>query len=203
MSKSQQGYCSIQAKLFVPLLSPPWSRFSSALPLSSLLLGLGYLQAYVHAVRFLIELFLLALLLPFQCSGLRSLPLSSLSCSSQRHARCSLSSRALLPLARCSSSVMLSMRNKTAQPRVSFAVHAHYVPFRQMDTQTNGHTVRRTSAERTNVGLAHARPQLYTALQLTQGLRLSISHCYYNGIVAMVHGVCALESSRNTLLENV
>ena len=35
MSKSQQGYCPIQAELFVPFLSPPWSCFSSALPLSS------------------------------------------------------------------------------------------------------------------------------------------------------------------------
>ena len=56
----------------------------------------------------------------------------------------------------CSSGNMLSMHNKTAQPRVSFTTHAHYVPSGQTDTQTNGHTVRRTSAERTNVGLAHA-----------------------------------------------
>ena len=35
----------------------------------------------------------------------------------------------------------------------------------------------------------------YAELQLTQGTRLSIPHCYYNGNVAMVHGVCALESS--------
>ena len=35
----------------------------------------------------------------------------------------------------------------------------------------------------------------YTALQLTQGTRLSIPHCYYNSNIAMVCGVCALESS--------
>ena len=39
----------------------------------------------------------------------------------------------------------------------------------------------------------HIRP--CTALQLTQGTRLSISHCYYNGNVVMVRGVCALGSS--------
>ena len=33
----------------------------------------------------------------------------------------------------------------------------------------------------------------YTALQLTWGTRLSIPHCYYDGNVAMVHNVCALQ----------
>ena len=40
---------------------------------------------------------------------------------------------------RCSG-VMLSMRNKTAQPRVSLTAHAHYVSPGQTDTRTNGHT---------------------------------------------------------------
>ena len=51
--------------------------------------------------------------------------------------------RTLLPLLSMpvchSSGIMLSMRNKIAQPRVSFAAHAHYVPPGQMDTRTNGH----------------------------------------------------------------
>ena len=32
----------------------------------------------------------------------------------------------------------------------------------------------------------------YTALQLTQGVRLSIPHCYYNSNVAVAYRVCAL-----------
>ena len=36
---------------------------------------------------------------------------------------------------------------------------------------------------------------LYTTVQLNQGSRLSISHCYNNGIVTMACRVCALESS--------
>ena len=72
--------------------------------------------------------------------------------------------------------VMLSMCNKnsTARSRVSFGAHAHYVlrADRQTDTRTNGHTdkrthgymVRRTSAKQTNVGLAHARPQIYVCM---------------------------------------
>ena len=42
---------------------------AAVLPLSSLLLALGHLQAYMHAVRFLLELSLLALLLPSRPSG--------------------------------------------------------------------------------------------------------------------------------------
>ena len=49
------------------------------------------------------------------------------------------------------------MRNEHAQP-------VNHVFFRRAcplcSTGTDGHTVRRTSAERSNVGLAHARPQL-------------------------------------------
>ena len=40
----------------------------------------------------------------------------------------------------------------TAQPCVSFDAHAHCVLSRQMDTRTNGHAVRRTSAEWTMWG---------------------------------------------------
>ena len=126
MSKSQQGCCPIQAELFVPFLSPPQSRFSSAL-----LLVLSYLQAYVHAVRFLLELSLLALLLPFQRSGLRSLPLSSLSywfSVTFKPATCVLfasfpSSASSSIHVRHSSGIMLSMHNKTAQPRMPIMFH--------------------------------------------------------------------------------
>ena len=51
---------------------------------------------------------------------------------------------------RCSSGDSLCWACATKQfNHVSFTAHAHYVPSGQMDTWTNGHTVRRTSAERT------------------------------------------------------
>ena len=96
-------------------------------------------------------------LLSLACSLLLelSLPLSSLSHSSPRHASCSLFSQALLPHAYHSSGVMLSMCNKLNHVFLSLRMPIMFHP----DKQTHGPMVRRTSAERSNVGLAHARPQ--------------------------------------------
>ena len=154
MNKSdQQGYCPIQAELFIPFLSPPWSCFSSAMLLSSLLLGLG-LTSSLHAccsLLVLLELSLLALLLFFQRSGLRSLPLSSLSCwfsVTFKPAICTLF--ASLPTSgsapssihvRRSSGVMLSMRNKMAQP----CFFCRTCPL--CSIQTDGHTDKRTHGQ--------------------------------------------------------
>ena len=142
LSNSSRAVCSLLEPSLFAFLT--FRRLgSSTLTLSSLLLALGYLQAYMHAVHFLLELSLLAPLLPFKHSGSRSLLLSSLSCwfsVTFKPATCTMF--ALFPSSSpssihvcCSSSIMLSMRNKTAQPHVSFTTHAHYVPSGQ-----TGHT---------------------------------------------------------------
>ena len=109
----RQDYGPIQTELFVPFLSPPCLHSgSSALLLSSLLFTLGYLQAYVHTVRFLPELsfLVLLLLLPFRCSRSRYL------CAAlfQWHARSLLPSQALIHLVVL---VVLCWACATKQPR--------------------------------------------------------------------------------------
>ena len=109
-------------------------------------------------VHFLLEISSLVLLLPLQRSGSRSLCANVLSVLlvsvAFKLATCVL----FASFPNCSSSVTLSICNKTAQLNHVFLSPRMPIMF-HLDRWTSRLTVRRTSAERTNVGLAHARPQ--------------------------------------------
>ena len=122
----RQGYCPIQAKPFVPFL------FAFLLNLSEALVLVLCCCLLSLACSFLLEL---------------SLPLPSLSCwfsVTFKPAICALFASFLSSSPSCLSFqwryVEHAQQNGIAQLCASFAVHAHYVPSRQTDTRTNGHT---------------------------------------------------------------
>ena len=122
----QQGYCPIQAKLFISLLFMFLLNLSEALVL-----------APCHYLLSLARSFLLEL----------SLPLPSLSCwfsVTFKPVTCALFASFLSSSPSCLSFqwhyVEHAQQNSIAQPRASFAAHAYYVPDRQTDARTHGQT---------------------------------------------------------------
>ena len=152
--KNEQEFIASAAKLsttvqFKPSCSfPSWALLVRILNLSAALvlvpcrcllscsLSVTF-KPTMHTVHFLLELPLLALLLPFRCSGSRSLCAAVFTvllvfCHVQA---CDLRtpSRALVRVSGVRACA-------TKQLRVSFTAHAHYVLSGQTDTRTHGQT---------------------------------------------------------------
>ena len=131
-------------------------------------LACSWLPSSLHAVRLALLAHALTTF-PILCLLLSSLSCrlaGSLSRSSRRYACCSLPSRALLLLSfqrryvehvqqKQYSSITCFFRRTCPLCSPGRQTNGH------MDKRTHGQTVRRMSTKQTNVGLTHARPQIY------------------------------------------